>query len=70
MSLSCNALWCGEEFWWVGLWTIFGLITSYCLYKWYGFTLYLGVKVMFKDIIQRHEDRIIRLQQRLEGEEE
>ena len=70
MSFSCNALWCDGEFWGVALWTIFVLITSYGLYRWYGLTLYLGVKVMFKDIIQRREDRIIRLQQRLKGEEE
>jgi len=54
----------------IASWVIITPLVMYALYRWYGLTFYLGIKVMLKDILQRREDRIIRLQQRLKGEAE
>ena len=54
----------------VVFWIITTPIIMYALYRWYGLTFYLGIKVIIKDILQRRKNRIIRLQQRLKGEAE
>jgi len=54
---------------WVGIISI--PLVMYGLYRWYGLTIKLTIKVMIKDILQRREDRIIRLTKKLYyGDEE